>query len=361
MSQLRFLVIQLRQIGDVLISTAVCETLKQNYPDAQIDYVVYQHTAAIVENNPFIDHLIILNNNTNIRTIYRNIKTICFMRRQHYDYAIDILNTPKSVWLARLSAAQRLIGPKNDKKRSQSYDIQVAYDDQFLIDDPACISIKNRLCLLSAIDKHLKFFTQYQLYLTAREEQQAKHLLQQHRLDFNRPIFFFAPASRRPEKKQWPTENFIEIIDACVTQYNAQIILYPGPGQKEQSFFIKKNVKQADHVFIFTHCDLREMAAIIKLSDLFIGNDGGVAHLAIAVDTPSITIFSPAIWHHDWHVRKSQRHIMITAQAILNIDDKEYEQLLLEQTPAKTKELYTLIQPTIVKQAITRLLTHLYA
>ena len=54
----KILVIQLKQIGDVLLSSPICNTLKKNYPDSQIDYIVYDYTAGVVENNPNIDNII---------------------------------------------------------------------------------------------------------------------------------------------------------------------------------------------------------------------------------------------------------------------------------------------------------------
>ena len=202
MQKQRFLVIQLRQIGDVLISTTLCETLKRNYPDAQVDYAVYPYTAAVVENNPFIDHLILIPNGMRNYAIYNLLKTIALMRKQHYDYAIELLNTPKSIWLGKLSRAKTVIGQKSNKWRAQQYDIQVTYDDNFLADDPACISVKNRLCLLEPIDKKLTFYTRYQLFLTAQEITQARNSLQQRGINFNTPIFFFSPGNPKRQQKQ---------------------------------------------------------------------------------------------------------------------------------------------------------------
>lgn len=301
--QSRFLIIQLRQIGDVLISTTLCETLKRNYPQAQVDYAVYPHTAAIVENNPFIDNLIVVPKGIRNHKIYKLLKIIAFMRKQHYDYTVEVLNVPKSIWLAKLSGAKTTIGQKNDKRRSRKYDIQAAYDDDFLADDPACISVKNRLCLLKPIDKKLTFYTQYKLFLMDQEITQTRKLLRQRGIDFNAPIFFFAAGNAIRQQKQWSEDNLVTVINDCILTYHAQIILYPGPKQTEQSFRIRHNTSKAENVFVFTNTDLREMAAIIKLSDLFVGNDGSASHIAITFGTPSVTIFSPEIPHHYWHIK----------------------------------------------------------
>ena len=352
MSKLHFLVIQLRQIGDVLISTSLCETLKRNFPNAQVDYAVYDYTAAVAENNPFIDNLLVLPHGLSWKNFRKWRKIISFMRKQHYDYVIDILNTPKSVYLAKLAKAKTVIGPQNNKRRSKNYDNQVIFEENFLLEDNACISVKNRLCLLKPIDNNLNYITQYKLYLTSNEIDAARKLLQKFNIDLNKPLFFFSPGSRSPQQKQWASDNFITVIENCIEKYDAQIILYPGPNQAPDCLTIKNTISSSENILIIENYNLREMAAIIKLCTLFIGNDSGASHIAIAVGTPSITIFSPAIWHADWHFKQHQQHLAITAQTLLGMDDIDYEKLLLEQTAEQTQKLYQLIEPKVVENAI---------
>ena len=357
----RFLIIQLRKIGDVLISTTLCETLKRNYPNAQVDYAVYPYAAAVAKNNPFIDNLIVVPNGIRNNALLKILKNIIFMRKQHYHYVVEVLNTPKSIWLAKFSGAKTIIGSKTNKRRTRKYDIQVTYDDDFLADDPVCDSVKNRLCLLEPINKKLSFHTQYKFFLTAQEITQARNTMHRQGIDFNAPIFFFSAGNRNRQKKQWSEDNLVTVINECIVNYHAQVILYPGPKQIRQSLRMRNKTIKPEKIFVFTNTEFREMAAIIKLSDLFVGNDGSPSHIAIAVSTPSVTIFSPAIWHHDWHPRNHARHICINIQDILAIDNNEYEKLLIGQRPTATKKLCQLISPEYVKQAIAKLTQSTFA
>ena len=360
MSKLHFLVIQLRQIGDVLISTTLCETLKRNFPNAQVDYAVYDYTAAVAENNPFIDNLLVFPHGFSWRSFGKWRKIITFMRKQHYDYAVDILNTPKSVYLAKVAKAKTIIGPQNQKRRSKNYDIQVPFDEHFLTKDEVCISVKNRLCLLKPINNEFHYITQYKLHLTSKEINSAKRLLDKLNIDHNKPIFFFSPGSRSPQQKQWLLDNFITVIETCIKKHDAQIILYPGPNQLQDCLTIRNKISKPENILIIENYNLREMAAIIKLCTLFVGNDSGASHIAIAVGTPSITIFSPAIWHHDWHFATHPQHLAITAQTLLGVNDTDYEKLLLEQTTEQTQKLYQLIEPNIVETKIQQFMNNGY-
>jgi heptosyltransferase-2 len=54
---MKILIIQ-QKIGDVLVSSIICNNLRRAYPDAQIDYLVYESTTPVLEGNPNIDTII---------------------------------------------------------------------------------------------------------------------------------------------------------------------------------------------------------------------------------------------------------------------------------------------------------------
>ena len=56
---MKILVIQQKMIGDVLVSSIICNNLRQAYPDARIDYLVYESTTPVLNGNPNIDRLIL--------------------------------------------------------------------------------------------------------------------------------------------------------------------------------------------------------------------------------------------------------------------------------------------------------------
>ena len=60
---MKILVIQQKMIGDVLVSTIICNNLRKAYPDAQIDYLVYESTIPVLEGNPNIDNVLLFQEN----------------------------------------------------------------------------------------------------------------------------------------------------------------------------------------------------------------------------------------------------------------------------------------------------------
>src|SRR5215831_12405749 len=101
---MKILVIQQKMIGDVLASSIICNNLKQIYPDAQVDYLVYPFTTPVVENNPNIDNIILFENR------FRKSKKDLFqfvlsIRKRQYNMVIDAYGKLESNLVVAFSGA----------------------------------------------------------------------------------------------------------------------------------------------------------------------------------------------------------------------------------------------------------------
>ncbi len=86
---MKILVIQQKMIGDVLVSSVLCEHLKNHIPLCQVHYMVNDHTVAVVAENPFIDKIVVFKKDyrDSKKEFYRFLKTIS---KENYDAVIDI-------------------------------------------------------------------------------------------------------------------------------------------------------------------------------------------------------------------------------------------------------------------------------
>ena len=105
----KILLIATRQIGDVLLVTPLLRSLRNAYPKAQIDVLVYEHKGGMLEGNPDFNQLISVAEHPTInqyKTLLRNI----FKR---YELAISTLPGDRPILYALLAAPQRVsIVPK---------------------------------------------------------------------------------------------------------------------------------------------------------------------------------------------------------------------------------------------------------
>ena len=106
---MKVLLIQQKMIGDVLLSSLICKNLKIWNPTIKIDFVANNHTLGVLENNPYIDNIIVF------KDTYKNdklglIKFIKSFRNKRYDYVIDAYGKLESILLTIFTPAKIKIG-----------------------------------------------------------------------------------------------------------------------------------------------------------------------------------------------------------------------------------------------------------
>ncbi len=110
----------------------------------------------------------------------------------------------------------------------------------------------------------------------------------------------------RPPARRWPVEYFAHVADTLAESFQAQVILTGGHGEEATVQAVAQQMKTPSFNLV-DKTSLGGLAAIISELDLFISNDTGPAHVANAVDTPSITIFGP-VDPERWAALDRQRH-----------------------------------------------------
>lgn len=113
------------------------------------------------------------------------------------------------------------------------------------------------------------------------------------------------PGSRAPSHR-WPVERFAQVADHLACRHDARIILLGGRGEEPLAAAVAAHMRTPAHN-LAGRTSLGGLAALIEAASLYIGNDTGPSHLAVAVGTPSVTIFGP-VDPCRWAPLDRQRH-----------------------------------------------------
>ncbi len=113
----------------------------------------------------------------------------------------------------------------------------------------------------------------------------------------------------RPSARRWPAEYFAGVADELTQQFDAQILLTGGPGEEATVQAVIERM-QTPAINLAGKTSIGGLAVLISKLDLFISNDTGPAHIACAVDSPSITIFGPADIQR-WAPLDTRRHLAL--------------------------------------------------
>ena len=99
---MKILLIKLRAIGDIILSTPVIENLRLEYPQAKIDVLVEKFAMPVLESNPFINKILVFD-----KKIDSSFGLIKKVRNEKYDLVIDLFGNPRTALITFLSGAKK--------------------------------------------------------------------------------------------------------------------------------------------------------------------------------------------------------------------------------------------------------------
>ncbi|CUS98912.1 glycosyltransferase family 9 protein, partial [Candidatus Kryptobacter tengchongensis] len=272
----KILVVKLRAIGDVLLSTAVLKNLRYNFPNAKIDFLTEPPAKEIVDGNPFIDELIIFEREKN------NLIKFWELRKRKYDLVIDLFCNPRSALLTFITGAKYRVGYAF-RGRSYAYNVklkprkEVHHNVEFNLDALRAIG-------LEIIDK--------EIYIQLNEEAEkfAEKFWKENNL--NGKMVIALNPSGTWETKRWGIEKFAKLGDIIAKNFNAKILILWG-NQKELEDAQKIFSIMEEKPLIPPKTNLKQLASILKRCSFTISNDSGPMHISTAVGTPTLGIYGP--------------------------------------------------------------------
>ena len=326
----KILIIQLRRIGDVLLTTPIIEALREHFPSSKIDFLVEKPAYDVLTGNPYLSNIILSD-----KKLSEQIKLINRIRKQKYNLVFDFLGNPRSAWITFFSKAKYRVG-FNFPGRKLAYNICVRKNDKikyvvdFKLEALKSIGINaTRKKMFFHIPDNAKFF--------------ADNLLHNY-INKNRLRIGMAPASRR-KARMWPKQYFAEIADRLIEKYNSQIILLWGPGEKQ--IVEKIACLMRNKPLIMPPTDIKQLAAFIEECNVLITNDNGPMHISVAVGTPTVTVYGPTN-SDNWNPPNEQFHRAVKSNM---------ECLACNKQECESMECMKKVTPEMVEKVIKEVLS----
>ncbi len=285
-------------IGDVLISSLLCENIKKAYPNAIVDYLINSNTLPVLENNPYIDKKIIFDEKEN-KGLIKLIKFSKHLNENNYDVVIDAYSKIQSWVDVFINQAPRKISYKKIGRTFLYTDNVIKHHSP---NSHLGLAIEHRLALLKPIGIKEPIVTEPKLYLTEKEIQAAKELFRKHQVDESRKTIMISLLGS-DMSKTYPLDQMARMVDFIGQNYNVNILFNYFPTQINQAKEVYQqlsDVTKSKVYFDLLGNDLREFIAIANECDLIIGNDGGAINMSKALGKKSFIIFSPWIDKNVW-------------------------------------------------------------
>jgi ADP-heptose:LPS heptosyltransferase len=267
---MKFLIIRFSSIGDIVLTTPVVRCLKQQLPNAELHYLSKKSFKSILENNPFIDKLHLLDNNWS--------EVLLALKAEGFDYIIDL---HRNLRTAKVKRALRDVPAVSFNKLNLHKWLLTAFKINLLPDVhivDRCLETVKQFGVLND-GKGLDYF------IPANDEVSLTELPIPHQLGFYGLVIGAALNT-----KKLPIEKLKELC----SKINHPIILLGGPEDRAAG----DAIAAIDDIKIYNACgkfNLNESADLVKKAKLIITHDTGLMHIAAAFNKPIISIWGNTV------------------------------------------------------------------
>lgn len=276
----KFLVIQTAFTGDVVLATALIETLHHNYPDAQIDFLLRKGNEGLLQGHPYITNLLVWdkknNKNSNL------VKIAMRVRREAYTHVVNPHRFGSSGLITFLSGAGYKAGfDKNPL--SFCYTKKVKHTLSLPYAEKPVHEVERNHALIRdiiAIEQ-----SPPRLYPTTADYQAIDQYLV-------RPYVCIAPASVW-FTKQFPAEKWTALVNDLPADYRIYIVGAPSDSPLADSI-----LSATTHPYISNLCgklSLLQSSALMQGADMNYTNDSAPLHFASALNAPVTAVFCSTV------------------------------------------------------------------
>ncbi|HLN98693.1 MAG TPA: lipopolysaccharide heptosyltransferase II [Pyrinomonadaceae bacterium] len=283
----RVLVVRLRSIGDTVLSTPSLLALKRFLPEARVDILLEDWVAPVLDGFPHVNNVITLER----RSTSSRARVARRLRANRYDVAYNLHGGTTATLLTRASGAKHRVG-------YQTY--QYARLHNHLAPSSALLwrrdkthSVEQQLALLGWTGVPVSDRPPTELAITERAAASVSARLEAMG-SLSRSFAVIHPAAAFATK-QWAPEKFAQVV-AELADHNLGVVVVTTPNEKLLAEEIASST--AARFEAFTDLSLPEITALLARARLFVGNDSGIAHIAAAVETPSVVIFGSSNTAH---------------------------------------------------------------
>ncbi|WP_218814750.1 glycosyltransferase family 9 protein [Rickettsiella endosymbiont of Dermanyssus gallinae] len=269
----------MRRIGDVLLVTPLIRTFKHHWPDAQIDVLVFKGTESILANNKDIRTVISIEERPHFSSHCRLIKKIF----RAYDLSISTLPNDKSTLYAFFAAHYRVGMLSEDKSRwwkSRLLSKAVEFDNL----STHTVVMNLRLAEILQLTPSLE------IVLAWNEQDAARVANYIDVADQKMAVLHIMP---KFSYKEWVLQGWLQL--AHCLQMRGYTVVFSGGNTKQEKKIVSEILAHLKGNAINTvGCfSLSQLAFLLHHSQLYIGPDTVVTHMAAAVGIPTIALFGP--------------------------------------------------------------------
>lgn len=288
----KILITRLSAIGDVIHALPAAYSLRQKYPNAQIDWLVETKAYPLVKLNPYLDNVILLPrkewremlNSDVVGAVKSFFAFFKRMKKKEYDINLDLHGLFKSALSSFLIKPGLRIGPADGRELSTFF-----YQAKIDIPTKTMHKVERNLHLAAALGAAVDEIN-YGLKMTPIIKSQVSRLFESENIDQNKKMIVINPFTTW-ESKNWFLERYFKLANDLIKA--GYYVIFTGARSDQAAIADFEAVEKNNCSNLAGKTSLEDLAEVYKRSDLYIGGDTGPTHLAAAVGLPVISLMGP--------------------------------------------------------------------
>jgi ADP-heptose:LPS heptosyltransferase len=320
------LVIDFGQLGDVVLSLPALRAIRRRFPRAKITVAIGKPGGEIVKLSGYANDVLEvdrvgLRDGPKLVSIGRIIKFVGQVRKQKFDFVIDLHSLSETNLLGFLSGAPRRLYAR---RPGRSLDVLANFEPR-----PAR-EAKNA----HAVDRYLDVIKPLgienpsrvpALKTAAGANSAVEALLTKEKANSGALLVGIFPGAGNASRR-WPLEHFAEVADHLIRNERVRVIVFAGP--EERTFVPQMRSLFPPSTIFLDKLTISQLVSAQARLTLFISNDTGPVHTAAAVGTPVIVILDCPKPHSFTPV--GDQHRLILGQEITHIPVRQVYQAARE-------------------------------
>jgi len=293
----KILIVKFRNIGDVFLSTALFEALKDLSENNSISYAVNSFCYDVLSENPRLDNIHLYNrekikNQSLLHRVYYEISYIFKIRKCKYDVVLNLTEGDRGMMIGLLSGANKFFS-YHSKKKIYSLFPKIKFNNV----DKYEHTVRKDLSFLKFFTKDSESDNYFpRIYYSEIDKEKITQIISEHKLD----RFAIVHPVSRWFFKCWNDEKVVQIINYLYAKYNLQIVLTSSPDVIEL-YKCKSIEKLIPHAVVNLSGELTlgQICVLMKKSTLCFCIDSAPMHIAASLRIPLVAIFGasyPSIW-----------------------------------------------------------------
>jgi len=277
----KILFIKFEAVGDSLLCLPAIKSVKKK-TNAKIYVLCSKANLLVFENQDFIDEIILLDHKK--FSLEYMTKLIKKLRKEKIDFVVDTGQSANISGIISHLIGKSSIGFKKLKgvSRNRVYDYPIKLDfKKHMVD-----------CYFDLVEplgvKKSKMVVLDRIKISKEIKKNAKNLLNGKR------NLVGIHACSVLDYKVWPPEKYAKIMEYLIKEKKKNIVLLGSINEKKDNEKLIMEVDKKLHSKIINlsgKTGMRELVGMVPHLDLFLGNDGGPAHIAASEGIPTIGLF----------------------------------------------------------------------